>query len=127
MKKKLFLIPLLSFVLVLLLFRYVIYIGYVPTNSMEPTIMSGDKIFGIRIFGELEVGDIIVFEYNGTNMVKRIAACPGDRIKIHNDEIKIPKDCYYVLGDNCVNSYESRFWDEPFVRREKIIAVILLQ
>ena len=57
MKKKWFLIPLLSFILVLVLFRYVFYIGYVPTNSMEPTIMIGDKIFGIRILGELEVGD----------------------------------------------------------------------
>ena len=82
MKKKWLLIPLLSFILVLLFFRFVIYIGYVPTNSMEPTIMAGDKIFGFRILGELEVGDIVVFEHDGTNMVKRIAAVPGDIVQI---------------------------------------------
>ena len=77
MKKKWFLIPLLCFALALLLFRNVIYIGYVPTESMEPTIMAGDKIFGSRILGELEVGDVIVFEHEGTYTVKRIAAVPG--------------------------------------------------
>ena len=56
MRNKWFLIPLISFILVIVLFRFVIYIGYVPTNSMEPTIMSGDKILGTRIPGELEVG-----------------------------------------------------------------------
>jgi len=124
MKKKWLLIPLLSFALVLILFRYVIYIGYVPTDSMEPTIMAGDKIFGIRILGELEVGDVIVFEHEGTYMVKRIAAVPGDILEINEEKIKIPKDCYYVLGDNYLNSFDSRFWDDPFVSRASIIAII---
>jgi len=124
MKKKWLLIPLLSFALVLILFRYVIYIGYVPTDSMEPTIMAGDKIFGIRILGELEVGDVIVFEHEGTYMVKRIAAVPGDTLEINEEKIKIPKDCYYVLGDNYLNSFDSRFWDDPFVSKASIIAII---
>ena len=120
MKKKWFLIPLLCFVLVLLLFRHVIYIGYVPTNSMEPTIMAGDKIFGIRILGELEVGDIVVFEYENTYMVKRIAAVPGDKLQ---DNSVVPENCYYVLGDNEKSSYDSRYWDNPFIHRSQIIAI----
>lgn len=122
MRKKWFLIPLLSFVLVLMLFRYVIYIGYVPTNSMEPTIMAGDKILGIRILGKLEVGDVIVFEYEDTYMVKRIAAVPGDKLQ---DNSKVPENCYYVLGDNIYDSYDSRYWDEPFIHKNQIIAIIL--
>lgn len=125
MRKKWFLIPLLCFVLVLSLFRYVIYIGYVPTDSMEPTIMAGDKIFGIRILGELEVGDVIIFEYEGTYMVKRIAAVPGDTLKINREEIKIPKDCYYVLGDNYWNSFDSRYWQEPYITYDDIVAKII--
>lgn len=124
MKKKWILIPLLCFALALLLFRYVIYIGYVPTESMEPTIPAGSRIIGIRIFDELHTGDIIVFECEETDMVKRIAACPGDTV---GDSLLVPDDCYYVLGDNSIESYDSRYWAEPFVHRDNIKARILFR
>ena len=89
---------------------------------MEPTIMAGDKILGIRILGKLEVGDVIVFEYEDTYMVKRIAAVPGDKLQ---DNSKVPENCYYVLGDNIYDSYDSRYWDEPFIHKNQIIAIIL--
>lgn len=122
MKYLKFIIPAGIILAVILLFNTVFYIGYVPSESMEPTIPTGSKIFGIRIFSELNVGDIIVFEHEGINMVKRVAALPSDVIEIHGEQIKVPKDCYYVLGDNFLNSYDSRFWDEPFVSKENIIA-----
>lgn len=127
MRKKCIIIPLISFAIVIVLLRFVFYIGYVPTASMEPTIMAGEKIFGFRIYDELESGDVIVFEHENTYMVKRIAACPGDTVKIRDKTLKVPKDCYYVLGDNSLNSYDSRYWDEPFVCKHSIIAKVIIE
>ena len=125
MKKIRLIIPMLSFVAAIVLLRFVFYIGYVPTESMEPTIPAGSKVIGVRIIQDLSVGDIVVFEHNGTNMVKRIAAGPGEMVQIQGENTIVPKDCYYVLGDNYLNSYDSRYWDEPFIPRKNIVAKIL--
>lgn len=127
MKKRCIIIPLVSFAIVFALLKFVLYIGYVPTASMEPTIMAGEKILGLRIYVGLERCDIIVFKHENTYMVKRIAACPGDTVKIRDKTIKVPKDCYYVLGDNCLDSYDSRYWDEPFVFKQNIIAQVIIE
>lgn len=37
----------------------------------------------------------------------------------------VPNNCFYVLGDNSDNSYDSRYWSDPFVKRETVIAKLL--
>ena len=75
-------IPLGLTLLFYILMRHVFLIGYVPTASMEPTLPQESFIFGSRIFDEPKVGDIIVFEKDGTLLVKRIAAGPGDQVDL---------------------------------------------
>lgn len=120
------------------LFRFVFFWGFVPTQSMEPTIPAGSFILGTRLYGKLEVGDIIVFEKDGQYLVKRIAGCPGDVINLSEitfmdstispnrgaECLTVPQECYYVLGDNVQNSIDSRYWDSPFIRHSSIIAAI---
>ncbi len=110
-----------------LLFRLVLFIGYVPTESMEPTIHKGSYILGCRIFGELKVGDIIVFEHGGKTLVKRIAAVGGDALDHKGQQVTVPKDSFYVLGDNTENSFDSQYWSDPFVRGENILCVRSVQ
>ncbi|RKJ39176.1 S26 family signal peptidase [Acutalibacter sp. 1XD8-33] len=43
------------FVVIVLLSRFVLFAGYVPTESMEPAIHKDSYILGCRIFGELKV------------------------------------------------------------------------
>ncbi|WP_418461796.1 S26 family signal peptidase [Frisingicoccus sp.] len=38
----------------------------------------------------------------------------------------VPEGCYYVLGDNAGNSLDSRYWEEPFVKEEEIVAKLWL-
>lgn len=125
MRKSKLLIPLLCFALIIIIFRFVIFIGYVPSESMEPTIHAGDMIIGTRIFCDLNVGNIIIFEHGNRIMVKRIVACPGDTIYLLGKKIKVPQDCYYVLGDNSANSFDSRYWENPYVKRDNVIAKLL--
>lgn len=135
------LMPVCLTLLVFLLLRCVLLIGYVPSASMEPTLKENSFIIGTRIFSDLSVGDIVVFRHNGVLMVKRIAAGPGDVIDLSQvsfmenlvppdrgwECITVPEGCYYLLGDNQSDSLDSRYWDEPFVASADIVAKLFIK
>lgn len=116
------LIPILCAILVVLLFRTVFFLGYVPTASMEPTIPKGSLILGLRQYGELTTGDIVIFRHEGQTLVKRIAACPGETYILGGSQITVPTDHYLLLGDNTAASYDARYWSNPFTPADDIIA-----
>lgn len=121
----LYLIPAFVIIIILVLFRTVLLLGYVPSESMEPTLERYSYIIGNRLYRDIDVGDIIIFEREVTMMVKRVAACEGDIVYFNGQSRVIPNACFYVLGDNSDNSYDSRYWSDPFVKRETIIAKLL--
>ena len=122
-----------------LVLRFVLLVGYVPTPSMEPTLPQNSIIIGTRLFGELKTGDIIVFQKDGVLVVKRIAGSPGERIDLtkisymesvpipiyEQEVITVPENAYFLLGDNSQNSWDSRYWDDPFVPAEAIVAKVI--
>ncbi len=76
--------------------------NWVPTGSMKPTILEGDLVFVNKLAYDLKVpftlqrlaawndparGDIVVFfsPHDGTRMVKRVVAVPGDTIELRNN------------------------------------------
>lgn len=118
--------------------RFIIFVGYVPTESMEPTLPRGSVIIGTRIFDAPQVGDIIVFEKDTMLLVKRVAAVPGDTVDLsqltymnfvpipvrEETIITVPEDCYFVLGDNSQNSWDSRYWNEGYILSTEVVALV---
>jgi signal peptidase I len=121
-KRGYLLIPLTVMVLLIVLFKTVLLIGFVPSESMEPTLNKGSIILGSRIFKDLDVGDIVIFKRNGQLLVKRIAATEGQQVERNGELITVPKDSFYMLGDNESCSYDSRYWEEPFIKYYEVKA-----
>ena len=134
-------VPLLCGLGVFPLFRFVLFLGYVPSASMEPTISTDSLIIGNRFYGELQRGDIVIFERNGTCLVKRIAAIPGDTVYLDDQThtvsvnvktenatrvLEIPEDSYFMLGDNAAVSIDSRYWENPFISKDDVQARVIL-
>lgn len=123
------------------IFRAILFVGYVPTSSMEPTLEAGSYIMGTRISKDLNNGDIVVFHHDGQLLVKRIAACPGDEIDLReiaymktiaipvweDPIITVPENCYFMLGDNVENSIDSRYWTDPFIQSSDIVAKLFIR
>ena len=135
-------LPVFVSILTWLLFHHVLFIGFVPTESMEPTLKKGSCLLAERSGRDYGKGDIIVFWKKGSIHVKRIFAAGGDQVNlfrlkcISQEETKearvmeesivtVPKDCFFVLGDNREHSIDSRYWKDRFVKREDVIGKVL--
>ena len=136
-KLKKWIIPISCGLFIILLFQLVLIIGYVPTRSMEPAISKGSCIIGTRIYGELQRGDVVIFNKNGAMVVKRVAGIPGDEVYIVDNKkavsinqsldnatrmLTVPEGHYFMLGDYLEDSFDSRYWEDPFISAESIKA-----
>ncbi|MEJ0038539.1 MAG: signal peptidase I [Gammaproteobacteria bacterium] len=90
---------------------------HVPTGSMNPTILEGDRllvdkhVFGVRVPWTLVRltsgrdpmrGEIVVFDSpaDGTSLVKRVIAVPGDIVSLDENGLMVNgRHAHYAPGD----------------------------
>jgi len=146
----------IALVLALIIRTFVVQAFKIPTGSMKPTLVEGDRLLVNKFiykFKEPQRGDIIVFKFPGNekkDFIKRLIAKEGEVVEIKDGDIyidgerieepfnirktryynkspygasgrgiTIPKDSFYVLGDNSTSSRDSRYWG--FVPRKNVI------
>ena len=65
----------------LLLHAFVVGSFYIPSESMENTLLINDRVFVNKLSGKPERGDIIVFKgWNGEDTIKRVIGIGGDKV-----------------------------------------------
>ncbi len=143
----------ISAVLAFLLSRFVIVNAKIPSASMEPTIMTGDRLIGNRLAylnKDPQRQDIVIFLFPDDEkeyFIKRVIGLPGETVTIRSGKVyindsaepleedayltttplgdfgpyQVPEGAYFMLGDNRNNSMDSRFWNQPYVYRDKIL------
>lgn len=80
---------LIIFIITLLIFRFVLQWGIIPTGSMAPTIQPGSVFFSLRMVDKqnLHRGSIISFQHNGQGYMKRVVGLPGETLHIEGGAI----------------------------------------
>ena len=130
-------------VVVLVVNNVVLINAKIPSESMENTIMTGDRIFGFRmayglnfdLFGkhisyqtkdpEREIRDGKVY-INGSDEPLDDSFVP--EVPTGNyGPYTVPENSYFMLGDNREYSRDSRFWKNTFVSFDEIVGKAIVR
>ena len=85
----------IAVILALIIRTFIVQAFKIPTGSMHPTLMEGDRIMVNKFiykFREPQRGDVIVFvspEDKKKDFIKRLIGLPGERLEISNGLVLI--------------------------------------
>ena len=111
-------------------------------DSMAPTYREGQIVLLTKNTSNINLDDIVAFEFNGMRLIKRVVAVNGDSVALNQSGIVIngvkiigiayegdPVDYalsegqFFVLGDNNLSSLDSR--EIGLLDSENILGVVI--
>jgi len=99
---------LIAFLLAMFIRSYIIATFYIPSESMEDTLLVGDRLIGTRfdfLFRHPKKGEIVIFVYPVNpkiRLIKRMIGYPGDLIMVRDGIL-------YINGQR---------QDEPYIKEK---------
>lgn len=149
--KKTILVVLIFAVICVVIHLYGFHIVIIHGTSMEATLQSGEIVFVTKfdyLFGnDPERGDIVECRFEGRSdaYIKRVIGLPGETVEITDGRVYIDgaalsepyvsspnadysiclgEDQYLLLGDNRMESYDSRAEDMGLLSRDDFIGKV---
>jgi signal peptidase I len=135
---------------------------YIPSESMEPTLLKHDRVLVNKLsyhLHDVHRGDVVVFKAPPgvdpgiKDLVKRVIGLPGETIEGRNGRVfidgqritekylkedtrtdflglkpfRVPRDTYWVMGDNRGNSQDSRHFPSHVIRKKDIVGRVFVR
>jgi signal peptidase I len=130
----------IAILLAVLIRTFVFQPFYIPSESMVPSLLVGDRIIVSKLnyhFSEPKRGDVMVFKFPldpSRDFVKRTIGIGGENLAIRDSKlyvngqqvqedylpagltfadfgpVEVPRGSYFMMGDNRNNSDDSRVW-----------------
>ncbi len=144
-----------AFLIAMLIRSLVIETFIVQGPSMEPTLVSGERLLVSKLayrFSEPKRGDVVVLRYpldQSKDYIKRVVAVEGDTVELrlgrlyvngilqeepyvrfpglyNMASLTVPEETVFVMGDHRTDSEDSRFFGPVSVELLKGKAIVII-